>query len=257
VALDPELGDAYAARGYLRGTNDWDWNGAEADLLKAVSLDPGDGRNQLRHGYLLAILHRLPEATAALAKCVDHDPLFPPCWYLLGRIKAAQADYEGARLTMKRVLAIDPEHKAASSYLGILSLLQGDPAAAREVFVKQDRLAGLAMAEHDLGHAAESKSALDRLIAAHAIDSAYQIATVYAWSGDRDAAFAWLERAIGRHDNALVALTYDPLLRGLNADPRFAAVCRRVGLPAPDGEPKPTPAAPLPPTSTPAAERTP
>ena len=257
VALDPELGDAYAARGYLRGTNDWDWNGAEADLLKAVSLDPGDGRNQLRHGYLLAILHRLPEATAALAKCVDHDPLFPPCWYLLGRIKAAQADYEGARLTMKRVLAIDPEHKAASSYLGILSLLQGDPAAAREVFVKQDRLAGLAMAEHDLGHAAESKSALDRLIAAHAIDSAYQIATVYAWSGDRDAAFAWLERAIGRHDNALVALTYDPLLRGLNSDPRFAAVCRRVGLPAPDGEPKPTPAAPLPPTSTPAAERTP
>ena len=119
VALDPELGDAYAARGYLRGTNDWNWNGAEADLLKAVSLDPSDGRNQLRYGYLLATLNRLPEASAALGKCVDHDPLFPPCWYWLGRIKAAQADYEGARQTMKRVLAIDPEYKAASSYLGI------------------------------------------------------------------------------------------------------------------------------------------
>jgi serine/threonine-protein kinase len=233
VALDPELGDAYGSRGYLRGTNDWNWNGAEADLLKAVSLDPGDGRNQLRYGYLLATLNRLPEAIAALGKCVDHDPLFPPCWFWLGRIKAAQADYEGARQTMKRVLAIDPEYKVASTYLGILSLLQGDPATAREVFVKLDRLSGLAMAEHDLGHAAQSKSALDQLIAAHAMDGAYQIATVYAWSGDRDQAFAWLERAIKQHDIGLMNLTYDPLWRGLRADPRFAAFCQKMGLAMP------------------------
>lgn len=253
VTLDPELGDAYGARGYLRGTNDWDWNGAEADLLKAVSLDPGDGRNQLRYGYLLATLNRLPEASAALGKCVDHDPLMPPCWYWLGRIKAAQADYEGARQTMKRVLAIDPDYKAALSYLGILSLLQGDPATAREVFVKLDRVAGLALAEHDLGHAAQSKSALDRLIAAHAMDGAYQIATVYAWSGDRDPAFAWLERAINQHDGGLVGLTYDPLLRGLHADPRFAAVCRKMGLPIPADVPVSAAAPP----SAPAVERTP
>ena len=233
VALDPDLGDAYAARGYLRGTNDWNWNGAEADLLKAVILDPGDGRNQLRLGYLLATLNRLSEASAALGKCVDHDPLFPPCWYWLGRLKAARGDYEGARQTMKRVLAIDPEYKAASYYMGILSLLQGDPAAAREVFVKLDKLAGLALAEHDLGHAAESKSTLDQLIAAHAMDGAYQIATVYAWSGDRDQAFAWLERAIKQHDIGLVVLTYDPLLHGLHADPRFAAFCREMGLAVP------------------------
>ena len=235
VALDPELGDAYAARGYLRGTYDWDWSGAEADLLKAVTLDPGDGRNQLRYGYLLATLNRLPEATAALGRCVDRDPLFPPCWYQLGRIKAAQGDYQGARQTMKRVLAIDPEYKTASAYLGVLSLLEGDPATAREVFLKLDRLAGLALAEHDLGHAAEAKSALDRLIAAHERDRAYQIATVYAWSGDRDLAFMWIERAIEQRDIGLVISTYDPLLRGLRADPRFAEFCRKIGLPAPTG----------------------
>ncbi|OOG60024.1 tetratricopeptide repeat protein [Rhodanobacter sp. C03] len=237
VALDPELGDAYGARGYLRGNDDWNWQGAEVDLLKAVSLDPGDGRNQLRYGYLLAALDRLPEASDALEKCTNHDPLFPPCWYWLGRIRTAQADYEGARQTMKRVLAIDPEFRLASSYLGILSLLQGDPAAARQMFARLDRPAGLAMAEHDLGHAAQSKSALDRLIATHAMDSAYLIATVYAWSGDHDVAFAWLERAIKQHDSELVGLTYDPLLRGLYADPRFAAFCRKVGLPAPGKKP--------------------
>jgi tetratricopeptide (TPR) repeat protein len=238
VALDPELGDAYAARGYLRGTDDWNWTGAEADVLKAVSLDPGDGRNQLRLGYLLATLNRLSEASVAIGRCLDRDPLFPPCWYLLGRIKAAQGDYEGARQTMKRVLAIDPEYKAASSYLGILSLLQGDPAAAREVFVKLERLAGVALAEHDLGHAEQSKSALDQFIAAHAMDSAYQIATVYAWSGDNDQAIAWLERAIKQRDNGVVVLTYDPLLHGLHADPRFGEICRKVGLPMPAALPE-------------------
>jgi serine/threonine-protein kinase len=95
----------------------------------------------------------------------------------------------------------------------------------------------VALAEHDLGHAEQSKSALDPLIAGHAIDSAYQIATVYAWSGDSDNAFLWLERVISQHNPGLAILTYDPLLRGLRADPRFAALCRKVGLPAPDGVP--------------------
>jgi TolB-like protein/cytochrome c-type biogenesis protein CcmH/NrfG len=253
VALDPELGDAYAARGYLRGTNDWNWNGAEADLIKAVGLDPGDGRNQLRLGYLLSTLNRLSESSVALGKCVDHDPLFPPCWYWLGRIKAAQGDYEGARQTMKRVLAIDPEYKVASYYLGVLWLLQGNPAAALEVFVKLERPAGVALAEHDLGHAERSKAALDQLIAAHATDSAYQVATVYAWSGDREQAFVWLERAIQQHEIGLLGLTHDPLLHRLRADPRFAELCRKVGLPAPNRTPVSTATG----ASPPAAERTP
>lgn len=233
VELDPDLGDGYGSRGYLRGANDWDWNGAEADLLKAISLDPGEPRNQLRYGYLMVTLNRLPEANTAFGKCIEHDPLFSPCWYWLSRGKAAQADYEGARQTMKRVLAIDPQYKSASSYLGILSLLQGDPAAARDVFAKLGEPAGLAMAEHDLGHSAQSKQELDRLIANHAMDSAYLIATVYAWSGDHDQAFVWLERAIRQHNIGVLYLTNDPLLHGLHADPRFADLLVKLKLPVP------------------------
>jgi hypothetical protein len=109
------------------------------------------------------------------------------------------------------------------------------------------------MAEHDLGHAEQSKAALNQLIAAHAMDGAYQIATVHAWSGDHDQAFVWLERAIKQHEGALVGLTHDPLLHGLHADPRFAALCRKVGLPIPAGVPVSTTA----PSSAPAAERMP
>ena len=231
VALDPELGDAYAARGYLRGANDWNWDGALADLQEALRLDPKNARNQLRYGYLLATLGRLPEASGAFIKGIDEDPMFPPIWYWLGRVDAAQGDYAGARRAMRRVLSIDPEYEDASSYLGTLSLLQGDAATAQRIFAKLNRQAGAAMAEHDLGHPESSKLALERLIAEHAKDGAYAIATVYAWSNHPDQAFAWLERAVVQHDTSLVAIKCDPLLRNLHADPRFNPLLAKLGLP--------------------------
>ncbi|MGH8234670.1 MAG: tetratricopeptide repeat protein [Rhodanobacteraceae bacterium] len=231
VALDPQLGDAYAARGYLRAVNDWNWNGALADLQEALRLDPKDARNQLRYGYLLATLGRLQEASAAFSNGIDEDPLFPPIWYWLGRVQAAQGDYAGARRAMRRVLAIDPEFEDAASYLGTLSLLQGDATTAQTIFAKLGRPTGAAMAEHDLGRPVSSKLALEQFIAKHAQDRAYAIATAYAWSNNPDQAFAWLERAVVQHDSSLVAIKYDPLLCGLHADPRFNQLLAKLGLP--------------------------
>lgn len=231
VTLDPALGDAFAARGYLRGSDDWNWSGAEADLLKAISLNPEDARNQLRYGYLLGILGRLPEAVMALDKATKDDPLFVPAWYWLARIKAAQADYQGARLALNRALAIYPESGSAASYLAVLSLLQGDAASAKAAFTKLQRPLGLALAEHDLGHDAAARKWLDQAIAADAQDDAYHIAATYAWFGDRNQAFAWLEKAAQQHDVSLPLLKYDPLLRGIRDDPRYAALLRTLRLP--------------------------
>ncbi|MEO8160068.1 MAG: protein kinase [Arenimonas sp.] len=228
VALDPELGDAYAARGYVRSTDFWDWNGALADVEKAIRLEPGDARNQLRHGYVLSTLGRLPESRSALEKGTEQDPLFLPDWYWLGRVRAAQGDYAGARLAMNRALEIEPKFKSAANYLGTLLLLQGDAAGARAVYTQPQ---GIAMAEHDLGHEAASRKALAELIAMHAQDNAYGVAAVYAWTGNRDQAFAWLDRAVAQHDVSMTSLKFDPLLGAIRADPRYASLLKRLKLP--------------------------
>lgn len=231
VQLGPDLGDAYAARGYLRATNEWRWNEALADNLRAVALDPADARNQLRHAYLLATLGRLPESVAAYEKANMTDPLFPPAWYWLGRVKAAQGDYAGARLALNRTLAIAPEFTAAQSYLGVVALLQGDASAARDVFAGLKRTFGLAMAEHDLGHTSESSRILDEAISEHENDGAYAIAAAYAWIGDREAAFEWFNTAFEHHDDGLQYLKYDPVLRGIRDDPRYVSLLGRLQLP--------------------------
>jgi hypothetical protein len=93
------------------------------------------------------------------------------------------------------------------------------------------RLSGIAMAEHTLGHAKESQQALDELMSKDARDAAYEIAEVFAWRGEKDRAFEWLERAYKQRDNQLPDIKYDPWMKSLRADPRFKALLRKMKLP--------------------------
>ena len=119
--------------------------------------------------------------------------------------------------------------------LGRLRLLQGRNQEALETFRKIDdegiRPAGIAMAEFTLQHAKESQQALEDLIAKHAQDSAYQIAEIYAWRGEKDRAFEWLERAYRQRDGGIASIKTDQTLRSLHADPRFNVLVRKVNLP--------------------------
>ena len=114
-------------------------------------------------------------------------------------------------------------------------MLEGKAAEALATFhligIQYLRLLGIAMAEHTLGHAKESQQALDELIAKHAQEAAYQIAEGYAWRGDKDKAFEWLERAYQQRDGGLSQIKCDALLASLHGDARFAAMLRKMKLP--------------------------
>jgi hypothetical protein len=89
----------------------------------------------------------------------------------------------------------------------------------------------MAMAEHSLKNVQGSQQALDELIAKYAHESAFQVAEVYAWRGEKDQAFAWLERAYQQRDSGLADVKVDPLLQSLYADPRYPALLRKMNLP--------------------------
>jgi hypothetical protein len=86
------------------------------------------------------------------------------------------------------------------------------------------------MAEHSLGDPAASQAALDELIRQRAATAAYQIAEAYAWRGERDAAFAWLERAYRQHDGGMTYLPHDHFFAPLRGDPRYQALLKKMGL---------------------------
>ena len=58
----------------------------------------------------------------------------------------------------------------------------------------------------------------------------YYIASIYATLGDRDKAFAELEKAYADRDSFLGRLLEDPFMDPLRDDPRFADLLGRIGL---------------------------
>jgi adenylate cyclase len=90
---------------------------------------------------------------------------------------------------------------------------------------------GLPLGYHAQGCTAEANATLQRMLDKSA-GSGFQIAEAYAYFGNADQAFAWLNRAIELRDPGIQWPRGDPLLRNLTSDPRYAALLRRLNLPS-------------------------
>jgi adenylate cyclase len=235
IRLAPDLADGYAVRGWMRSSMTWDWNGGRADYDKALALEPGNALVHRRIGLLLQSLGQVPESIVATRRAIELDPLSAGAWNNLGATYFMNPDqFREAREAFNHALSLNPESNFALANLATLELLEGRGQEALSLSRRAGevwRQTGVAMAEHTLGHARESQQALDELIAKYAHDSAYQVADVYAWRGEADKAFEWLERAYVQHDGGLSSIKDDPLLKPLWTDARFIAIMKKMGLP--------------------------
>jgi serine/threonine protein kinase/tetratricopeptide (TPR) repeat protein len=231
--LAPQLVDAYRARAQLR-LETLDFAGARADSEQAVALTPGDSRVQGLYGAQIAAFGKMPQAIAAMNKAIELDPLNGYAWANAGLFLTESRDYPAARHALERALAITPSNDAFHFGLGQLDMLEGRLTDALAEFQKLGgdgvRRMGDAMIEHANGHEKQSQQALKDLIAKHANDMAYQVGDVYAWRGEKDKAFEWLERAYHQRDSGLNGIAYDPLLAGLKSDPRYGALLQKLNL---------------------------
>ena len=150
-------------------------------------------------------------------------------------MRIPRRSYAAADAALRRAIELEPTSVYALGSLGTLRLVQGNAQEALEVFRKIDQeglpQTGIAMAEHSLSNSKASQQALDEVIAKYAQGWAYQIAQAYAWRGEKDKAFEWLDRAYKQQDGGLSGIKGDPLLKSLHADPRFNALVRKLKLP--------------------------
>ena len=235
IDLDPRLATGYSVRGNLRYLHRHDWVGAESDLKQALALEPTNSRVLSRYGNLLSYFGRTEEATAMLQRAIEQDPLESTNWQELGIALSESGDHAGAYDAFRHALAIRPADNFSKFNFARLQLVDGKVQEALVTFQSNSdeefRGAGVAMAQHTLGNAKASQQALDQLIATGAGDAAYQIAEVYAWRGEKDKAFEWLERAYRQQDGGLAGLKGDLQLASLRSDPRYAAMLRKLNFP--------------------------
>ena len=235
IEIDQHRASGYTVRGYLRFNMRYDWVGAEADFKRALELDQTDSRVFRRYASMLNQVGRSEEAAALLQKGIELDPLDASTWTGLADALVASRNYPAAYDAVHRALAIRPTDNSSNFQLACLQLFDGKARDALATFQSNTfavfRDTGVAMAEHTLGDAKSSQQALEKLIATAAGDAAYQIAEVYAWRGEKDKAFEWLERAYHQQDGGLTAIKTDLVLGSLRSDPRYVAMLRKLKLP--------------------------
>jgi TolB-like protein len=231
VALGPDLGEAYSARGVMRLIYLRDWAGAEADQRRALVLSPSYAGALRRLGMLQADQGRLEEGIDTMRRSTKLDPLQSDTWNWLGVFEVAAGRFEAARSSLARAQELSAGGGEVRASLAALEILSGHPSDALALVPRldpDDQLRFTALAQHSLGNDGASRKALDELIARFGHLDAAIIAEVHAWRGEPDQAFLWLDRALSLEFDDV---KFNPFLRRLRNDSRYAALLGKMNLP--------------------------
>jgi TolB-like protein len=235
VELDPHGVEALVARGLVRTVFSWDWAGASADLELAVALGPGDENAHRRRAGLFSALGRLPEAMESAKMAVALDPVSTEANYTMGHLYNLAGEYALARTFLQKALQHSPGHALAARDLAFTELLDGHPDRALQLSARHQQVwvqeLGTALALYSLKREPEARAALEHFIVSSGHFATYQVAQVYGWRGEVDAAFEWLEKARQEGDAGIRYVKCDPLLKSLRTDPRFRAFLQKLKLP--------------------------
>jgi TolB-like protein/Tfp pilus assembly protein PilF len=237
IKINPNLARAHLALGSVQQAYDWDWIASGASFEKAIALDPNDAEILALAGFYAQTLGKLDVGMELCRQAVARDPVaaLPRSLLALSYMYSAQLDE--AEREIRATLEISPDFSFGRYLLGVILLLKGQGAAALEVALEHSNdlwgLALLPLAYHAVGQIEASDAALQKLIEMNEGRSAYQIAEVYAFRGDKEMAFNWLNRAYAQRDPGVTNLTVDPLVVNLRDDPRFTTMLRKLKLSAP------------------------
>jgi TolB-like protein len=239
LRIDANSAPAHAVMALRYAENEYDWAAADAEMRKALASNPHNS-DILDFAARLA-LHRglTAEALRNIDASLALDPLNPYAFNTKGMILFLAGDFSRAELALRKSIAISASFWGNHAVLAWLLLEQGrSEAALKEAEAETSdggRRVGLAMSYYAMGRKKES----DALLAGLAKDASTPEgalpmgpAMVYAYRGQTDQAFAWLEAAYVKRDpDILLWLRNCPVTASLRSDPRYKTYLSKLNLP--------------------------
>lgn len=231
VEADPNLAEARAALGFVKLHYDRDWEAAERELRSAIRLKPS---NQVAHrwyAYSLSAMGRHDEAYAEIQRAREISPQSPVMATGVANVLFLAGRFDDTIAQCRRALELDPGAVAAHTVLRWAYEKKGMHAEALSSYEQERIFAGdtpttrakrahvfAATGRHD-----EARAIIEEIVARRDAEwvTAYEIAIVYSWLGDKDNAFKWLEQAEQEHAVGYTFVGVDPHLDPLRSDPRF------------------------------------
>ena len=242
IELDGSLAEAHSS---LSGIflNRWNFAAAEVEIRKAIELNPGSAAAHRGHWLLLAYQLRLAEASTEIEIAKRLDPLSAQVSADAGVQHLFEGRYEAAIAELKNALELDPDYALSHVYLFLTySEMKKDPERGLEL---RHYVSDLGRPElvPQFNHKLEAEG-YDRALSwiANELDAHPPagdatrfgvIGGLLAQAGEREKALTWLERGVDQHAWDMASLAVAPDYRNLRGEPRFSALLKKVGLPAP------------------------
>jgi TolB-like protein len=237
LTLNPDLGMAHSARALLLAFSDLDFAGAKAEFERAVQLAPNDLNLAASLAQMRAAFGHPEAAVEPIRQALVTDPRSAGWYGLLAADLMTSGRLDEAEQATREQIALESTEQGPKGRLCAIEVLRGNAAAALEkaeqIAPGKSRDLAVARALQIGSDPAAASAALKTLIDRYANTDAYLIAGIYALRRDPDSMFTWLDRAWANRENNVCIVYYDPFLLPYKSDPRFAAFCRKIGLPTP------------------------
>jgi serine/threonine-protein kinase len=235
VAIAPGLAEARAALGWIRFFIDWKFAEGLSELKRAKELSPSNPTANDLLARVIVYLGGLDEGERQARQAVELDPLSVIAQGNLARVLLFAGKLDESDAAARKAAELQPTSASSHRWQVVAAVVRGDgETALREAQLEPDdgyRRFELALAQQIRGDRPAADAVLADLIANGLNQLDYQIAEVYAWRGETDKAFEWLQIAYDNHDTGILSLLSDPLMRGLRSDPRYKSMVEKVGLP--------------------------
>jgi serine/threonine-protein kinase len=240
LELDDTIAEPHISLAHIKYVYDWDWAGADREMQRALELDPNSSVAHHFYGLFLSPRGRHEEAIAQIKRALEIDSFSPLINSNLALVLYRAHRYDEAMQQARATVEMDESFAMGHHRLGLVLEQKSMYAEATAEFKRVVELSGgqpLALA--GLGHSYAisgntdaAKRVLNELreLSKTRYVSSYLIATIHAGLGEKEQAFAGLERAFDDRSTSLVPLNVDPNLDSIRSDPRFAALVRRRNL---------------------------
>ena len=233
LELDSSVAEAYAVRGMISIYYEWDFAAAEKDLTTAIELDPDNDMVLSEHAQLCAYSGRLEQALKEIEAARAIAPGSERHERDRGRILYYSRRYDEAIVQLKRTLELSGDPR--SVWLLRSYEMKGDYSAAFETHMKSQkdpqRIEAYRTAYETAGWQGVKRRTLEFSLLDEqnsSVANFFHIAVLFAQLGEKDQAFAYLNKLVEGRWWQIVVLNVDPQLDPLRGDPRFDELLRLV-----------------------------
>jgi len=241
LELDDSLAEAHNALAEIKYQYEYDWLGAEEDFKRAVDLNPNVAFIRLAYGWYLMCQGRFDQAHAQMEKAQELDPVSLQINRARGTLLLYRRQYDQAINYFLKLREAEPTAHRTHLLMSVAYEKTGRQAEAVEESLEHGRSLGFLTSEQ-IGFLRKSfktsgwhgflqgrivlleqRSKTDYMSPNH-------LAGLYSLLGEKDHAFAWLEKALNERDPAIVKIKIDPIYDNLRSDPRFIKLLQRINL---------------------------